>query len=67
MTAKPPPLRRLKPRKLSKAERVKRALHQRVQHERSQAQATAREAHLRFLMGLPRRAFSDGTSIRGEP
>ena len=42
-----------KPRKPPKAERVKRALHQRVQHERSQAQAAARETHLRSLMGLP--------------
>jgi hypothetical protein len=42
-----------KPRKLAKAERVKQALHQRVQHERSQARTAAREAHLRSLMGLP--------------
>jgi hypothetical protein len=41
-----------KPRKLPKRERIKQALHQRVQHERSQAQAAAREAHLRSLMGL---------------
>ena len=44
-----------KPRKLPKAERVKRVLHQRVQHERSQAGAVAREAHLRSLLGLPAR------------
>jgi hypothetical protein len=42
-----------KPRKPPKAERLKQALHQRVQHERSQARAAAREAHLRSLMGLP--------------
>jgi hypothetical protein len=42
-----------KPRKLPKRERVKQELHQRVQHERSQARAAAREAHLRTLMGLP--------------
>jgi hypothetical protein len=42
-----------KPRKPSKQERVKQALHQRVQHERSHARAAAREKHLRSLMGLP--------------
>jgi hypothetical protein len=42
-----------KPRKLPKAERVKQELHHRIQHERSQARAAAREAHLRSLMGLP--------------
>jgi len=41
------------PRKLPKAERVKQALRQRLQHDRSQARAAAREAHLRSLMGLP--------------
>jgi hypothetical protein len=40
---KPPP----------KAERFRHSLHQRVQHERSQARAAAREAHLRSLIGLP--------------
>jgi hypothetical protein len=29
--------------------------------------AAAAEAHLRSLMGLPSRVFSDGTSIRHEP
>lgn len=39
-------------RKLPKAEQVKRVLHQRLQQERSQAPAAAREAYLRGLMGL---------------
>ena len=42
-----------KPRKLPKAERVKQAIHQRLQHDRSQVRAAAREARLRELMGLP--------------
>jgi hypothetical protein len=41
-----------KPRKLPKVERIRQALHQRVQHERSQAQAAARDKHLRSLLGL---------------
>ena len=41
-----------KPRKPSKQECVKHSLHQRVQHERSQARAAARDAYLRSLMGL---------------
>ena len=56
-----------KPRKLSKAERIAKELHQRVAHERSAPQTAARENHLRSLMGLPCRVFSDGTSIRDEP
>ena len=36
-----------------KAVRVARAIHQRVQHDRSLASAAAREAHLRAIMGLP--------------
>jgi hypothetical protein len=42
-----------KPRRPSKQERVKQALHQRVQYERSQARTAAREVYLRSLMGLP--------------
>jgi hypothetical protein len=45
----------IKPKKTSKltnAYRVKQALHQRLQYERSQAQAVAREAYLRSIMGL---------------
>lgn len=42
-----------KPRKLPERERVKQALRQRLQHDRSQARAAAREAYLRQLMGLP--------------
>jgi hypothetical protein len=53
-----------KPRKLPKAERVRQALHQRVQYERSQAQAVAREVYLQSLM---RHVFSDRTNIRDEP
>jgi hypothetical protein len=45
-------MKKHKPRKLPKAERIRQELHQRVQHERSQAQATVRDAHLRSLMGL---------------
>ena len=48
-----------KPRKLPKAERVKQALHQRVQQERSQVQAAAREVYLRSLMGLPEKPAPD--------
>jgi hypothetical protein len=54
-----------KPRKLPKAECVRQVLHQRVQHERSQAQAAARDAHLRKLMGLPPASSRQETS-RGE-
>jgi hypothetical protein len=42
-----------KPRKLTKAERIKQELHQRVQYDRAQARTAAREARLRELMGLP--------------
>jgi hypothetical protein len=42
-----------KPRKIPKAKRATHPLRQRVAYERSQAQAAAREAHLRSLMGLP--------------
>ena len=55
-----------KPPKLPKAQRVARVLHQRVAHDRSKAAAVRRENHLRSLMGLPRRVFPDGTSIRDE-
>lgn len=56
-----------KPRKIPKAERAARALHQRLAHERSTPQGNARENYLRSLLGLPSRVFSDGTSIRDEP
>jgi hypothetical protein len=42
-----------KPRKLTKAERIKQELHQRVQYDRAQVQTAARDAHLRELIGLP--------------
>lgn len=51
-----------KPRRIPKA-----VLRQRVAHDRSNPRTRARDSHLRELMGLPRRTFSDGTSIRGEP
>jgi hypothetical protein len=60
-------MKKPKPRRLSKAERIAKELHQRLAHERSTPQGTARENHLRSLMGLPSRVFSDGTSIRDEP
>lgn len=50
--------RRLKPRKISKAERAARALRQRVAYDRSLPQTGAREGHLRSLMGLPSREAS---------
>jgi hypothetical protein len=56
-----------KPRKIPKAERAARALRQRVAYDRSGPQTSTRDSHLRALMGLPRRVFSDGTSIRDEP
>jgi hypothetical protein len=56
-----------KPRKIRKAKRGTHALRQRVAFDRSTPQTSARESHLRSLMGLPRRVFSDGTSIRDEP
>jgi hypothetical protein len=56
-----------KPRKLSKAGRIARTLHQQIGFDRSQRDAIKREEHLRSLMGLPSRVFSDGTSIRDEP
>ena len=37
------------------AERIARALRQRVAHERSTLQGSARENHLRSLLGLPTR------------
>jgi hypothetical protein len=43
---------RKKPRKLTKAERIKQELHQRVQYDRAQVRTAARETHLRSLMGL---------------
>lgn len=48
-------------------ERAARILHQRLAHDRSNPQTRAREDHLRSLMSLPPRVFSDGTSIRDEP
>ena len=54
------------PRKLSKAERAARALRQKVAHERALPQGSARENHLRSLMGLPSHALPDGTSTRDE-
>ena len=60
-------MKKSKPHKLTKAERLARELHQRLKHERSQPAAAAREEYLRSLMGLPSRVFSDGTSIRDEP
>jgi hypothetical protein len=59
--------KRPKPRKIPKTERAASALRQRVAFDRSTPQGSAREKHLRSLMGLPSRAFSDGTSIRDEP
>jgi hypothetical protein len=56
-----------KPLPLSRAERKAARLHQKIAHERSQRDAIEREKHLRSLMGLPGRVFSDGTSIRDEP
>jgi DNA-binding GntR family transcriptional regulator len=56
-----------KARKIPKAEQAARALCQAVAYDRSRPQTTARERHLRELMGLSRRVFSDGTSIRDEP
>jgi hypothetical protein len=52
-------------RKLTRPERY--VLHNRLSHARSTPSAAKREAHLRALMGLPSRAFSDGTGIRDEP
>jgi hypothetical protein len=52
---------------LSRAQRKAARLHHKIAHERSQCDAIKREKHLRSLMGLPSRAFSDGTSIRDEP
>ena len=56
-----------KARRIPKAERTARALRQIVAYDRSRPQTSARERHLRELMGLPHRVFSDGTSIRDEP
>lgn len=44
-----------KPRKIPKAECAARALRQRVAYDRSRPQTSARESHLRSLMGLPSR------------
>jgi hypothetical protein len=55
-----------KPRKIPKAERAARALRQAVAYDRSRPQTT-RESYLRSLLTLPRRVFSDGTTIRDEP
>jgi hypothetical protein len=60
-------MKKPRPRKIPKAERVARALRQRLAHDRSTPKGSARESHLRGLMGLSRRVFSDGTSIRDEP
>lgn len=60
-------MKKPQPRKLTKAEQTARALRQRVAHDRSKSQAIQRENHLRRLMGLAPRTFSDGTSIRDEP
>lgn len=46
-------MKKPKPRKLSKAERMARELRQRVAHERALPRGSARENHLRSLMGLP--------------
>jgi hypothetical protein len=48
-------MKKLRPRKIPKAERVARALRQRLAHDRSKPKSAARESHLRDLMGLPRR------------
>jgi hypothetical protein len=42
-----------KPRKLPKAERIARTLHQKIAHARALPSAADREKHLRKLMGLP--------------
>jgi hypothetical protein len=56
-----------KPRKIPKGERAARALRQRTAFDRSTPQGSAREKHLRSLMGLPSRVFSDGNSNGGAP
>ena len=48
-------MKKPKPRKLSKAERIARELRQRVAHDRSKPQTSEREKHLRSLMGLSTR------------
>ena len=48
-------MKKRKPRKIPKAERVSRALRQRVASDRSRPQSSARESYLRSLMGLPSR------------
>jgi hypothetical protein len=60
-------MKKPKLRRLSKAERIAKELHQRLAHDRSTPQGSAREKHLRSLLGLSNRVFSDGTSIRDEP
>jgi hypothetical protein len=44
-----------------------RAINCRVKRDRLIASSAAREKYFRSLMGLPPRAFSDGTSIRDKP
>ena len=51
-------MKRLKPRKIPKVERVSRALRQLVADDRSKGAAIERENHLRALMGLPSRQES---------
>jgi len=48
-------MKKSKPRRIPKAERIAKELHQRLAHERSTPQGSARERHLRELMGLPTR------------
>jgi hypothetical protein len=48
-------MRKPKPRKIPKAERIRQALRQRVAYDRILPRAIDRENHLRKLMGLPRR------------
>jgi predicted Zn-dependent protease len=47
-----------KPRRIPKTERAARALRQIVAYDRSRPQTSARESHLRSLMGLPSREAS---------
>jgi hypothetical protein len=52
---------------VEEAVRAARTINYRVKRDRLIASSAAREVHLRSLMGLPSRVFSDGTSIRDEP
>jgi hypothetical protein len=52
---------------VEEAVRAAMAINCRVKRDRLIASSAAREAHLRSLMGLASRVFSDGTSIRDEP